>query len=164
MHLMASNQYAALALLVYDILLRFDKERDFIWGTNFRNSPIRWTFLFIRCFALAANLSTVFLGHTVDNPLNVNSYGLCMGYFVLQATAGQLMLTAVHLILMSRVRMLYTKRRHIVDALFASLLLAEGAVMIRALIVGFPLFQLGPHCVTRTPAVGVVSYGAPSFL
>ncbi|KZP17193.1 hypothetical protein FIBSPDRAFT_957372 [Athelia psychrophila] len=159
MHLSTSNQYAALALLVYDMLLRFDTELDFVWGANFRNTPIQWTFLFIRYFALASKISTIFLGHTTDNPLNFGSYGLCMGYFILQAIAGQLMLTAVHFVLISRVRMLYAKRRYIVDALFASLLLAEAAVMIRACIVTFPHLQLGPRCIARSPVAGVVSYG-----
>ncbi|KZP17184.1 hypothetical protein FIBSPDRAFT_957363 [Athelia psychrophila] len=159
MRLVASNQYAALALLVYDMLLRFDTELNFVWGTNFKSTPIQWTFLFIRYFSLAANTTIVLLGYTIDSPLNLGSYGLCVGYFVLQAVAGQLMLTAIHLVLMSRVRMLYAKRRYIVDTLFAFLLLAEAATMIRACIVTLPYFQFGPHCVALSPEIDVVAYG-----
>ncbi|KZP17201.1 hypothetical protein FIBSPDRAFT_1047017 [Athelia psychrophila] len=159
MRLLASNQYAALALLVYDMLLRFDTELNFVWGTNFRSTPIQWTFLFIRYFSLAANTTIVLLRYTIDDPLNLGSYGLCAGFFVLQAMAGQLMLIAVHLVLMSRVRMLYAKRRYIVDALFAFLLLAEAATMIRACVVTLPYIQFGPHCVALSPEIDIVAYG-----
>ncbi|KZP17197.1 hypothetical protein FIBSPDRAFT_34510 [Athelia psychrophila] len=82
-----------------------------------------------------------------------------MGYFVFQSIAGQLMLTAIHLILMSRVRMLFAKRRYIVDTLFVFLILAETAVILRICIVTFPHFQLGPHCAAHIPAVDDISYG-----
>ncbi|KZP17187.1 hypothetical protein FIBSPDRAFT_1047007 [Athelia psychrophila] len=159
MRLSTSNRHAALALLVYDMLLRFDKERSFVWGTNFRSTPIQWTFLFIRYFSLAATISIVVLGHTTDNLLTFGSHSLCAGYFVLHAMAGQLLLTAVHLVLMSRVRMLYTKNRRIVDAVFAFLLLAEAATMIRACVVTLPYFQFGPRCVALSPADDAISYG-----
>ncbi|KZP17212.1 hypothetical protein FIBSPDRAFT_1047021 [Athelia psychrophila] len=60
---------------------------------------------------------------------------------------------------MSRVRMLYAKNRHIADAVFVLLLLAEAATLIRAVAVTLPYFQFGPHCVVLSPGIEVVSYG-----
>ncbi|KAJ7115397.1 hypothetical protein C8R44DRAFT_984099 [Mycena epipterygia] len=153
---------AALALLVYDILLTFDEEVSVIW-------PRRWTgmkclFFVIRYMPVLLQIPTLFVG-TELSPHFHYTYRDCMAWSIYRAVAPFVIMVAVDYILILRVFALYNNSRAI-KVIISILFLLDLLTMVISM--GFSLSVLGfddSHLcvVTHFPMYSIV-YSASAIM
>ncbi|KAH9024338.1 hypothetical protein EDB84DRAFT_1507095 [Lactarius hengduanensis] len=158
---------AALAFLVWDILMTLDQEVEAVW-TKPNKFYTKWLFFFVRYFAVAmhwhADVSTriVFSLHY--------TYSDCVKWYIFQEVGTQALIAAVEFILIVRVHALYDRSR-IVTSILLLLFIVENIVMIVALVRVVLEIGFDPICtVVHSPpmlllfAIAFVSFETVLFI
>ncbi|KAJ3522781.1 hypothetical protein NMY22_g11738 [Coprinellus aureogranulatus] len=149
------NCVAALALLLYDILLTVEQEVRVIW-------PVSWTFtkflfFFVRYFTVLLQISVMFIG---TPPLRFTNHE-CYIWNVYQGLSSVLIITAVDYILVLRVFALYHRSpgvRYFVAALYVF----EVITMSVGLGLAIPKLKYDEYCtIIDSPETFLISAGAP---
>ncbi|KAH6919333.1 hypothetical protein BKA70DRAFT_47775 [Coprinopsis sp. MPI-PUGE-AT-0042] len=149
------NFAAAVAFLVYDVLITFPDEVRLIW-------PIPWSFtkvvfFFIRYFPIVMQMSTQFYGV----PLLEYSPRGCYIWNVYQALGAILVMGAVDYILILRVFAMYPRNKT-VRWLSVILYAAEMSTMAIGIGLSVPQLEFDKHCVVfKTPITTLISAGCP---
>lgn len=139
---------AALAFLVYDILITTDKEVDLIW-------PKPWSFLkiiyfFVRYVPLLVQIPILFVGTELSVGLNYTPHD-CFIWMTYQAVVLITVVATVETILILRVFALYHGNR-LVKYLVGSLYLVELGGMCAGLVLGVPKIEYNSICVVTGAA------------
>jgi len=126
---------AALAFLVWEILITFDDEVQYIWPKP-NTAWIKAIFLFLRYFPLCIQLCNRVLDEMVIQEQHLNASAL-RTWYISQVVVAHLTMTGVEFVMMARVYALYHNRRWVGWG-FVCLLLAETIIMIIGLLVTLP--------------------------
>ncbi|KAH8986466.1 hypothetical protein EDB92DRAFT_1949136 [Lactarius akahatsu] len=159
---------AALAFLVWDILITLDQEVEAVW-TKPNKFYTKWLFFFVRYFAVAMQVALLFVGTRIAFSLHY-TYSDCVKWYVFQEVGTQALIAAVEFILIVRVHALYDRSR-IVTSILVLLFIAENIVMIVTLVRVVPEIGFDRICtVVHSPprlllfAVAFVSFETVLFI
>ncbi|KAH9023637.1 hypothetical protein EDB84DRAFT_468732 [Lactarius hengduanensis] len=179
---------AALAFLVWDILITLDQEVEAVW-TKPNKFYTKWLFFFVRYFAVAMQMSVLsffspsrsvifysfrlsallFVGTRMALSLHY-TYSDCVKWYIFQEVGTQALIAAVEFILIVRVHALYDRSR-IVTSILVLLFIAENIIMIVTLVRVVPEIGFDPICtVVHSPprlllfAVAFVSFETILFI
>ncbi|KAH9041883.1 hypothetical protein EDB83DRAFT_2295451 [Lactarius deliciosus] len=159
---------AALAFLVWDILITLDQEVEAVW-TKPNKFYTKWLFFFVRYFAVAMQIALLFVGTRIAFTLHY-TYSDCVKWYIFQEVGTQALIAAVEFILIVRVHALYDRSR-IVTSILLLLFIAENIVMIVTLVRVVPEIGFDPICtVVHSPprlllfAVAFVSFETVLFI
>ncbi|KAJ6495695.1 hypothetical protein C8R47DRAFT_369603 [Mycena vitilis] len=151
------SSLAALAFLVYDILLTLDDEVKFPW------TRMKMLFLFIRYIPLCVQISVLFIASPeLTPPLHFTAHD-CFIWQVYQGVATVLVFAAVDYVLILRVYALYYNNptvRKLVLAAFA----LEVAGMCVGLGLALPGIQFDEICLVTKISPTLLIYGAATLL
>lgn len=128
---MDMSSVAALTFLVWDILITLDQEVNAIWSKPNRFYS-KWLFFFVRYFAVAMQVSMLFVGTQFSLGFHYTESD-CVKWYVFQEVSTQLLIAGVESILIIRVHALYDRNRYLTLILIV-LFLAENIVMTITLI------------------------------
>ncbi|KAH8999700.1 hypothetical protein EDB86DRAFT_2828309 [Lactarius hatsudake] len=134
---------AALAFLVWDILITFDQEVEAVWMKP-NKFYTKWLFFFVRYFAVAMQIALLFVGTRIAFSLHY-TYSDCVKWYIFQEVGTQALIAAVEFILIVRVHALYDRSR-IVTSILLLLFIAENIVMIVTLVRVVPEIGFDPIC------------------
>lgn len=148
---------AAIAFLVWDVLITFGDEVDLVWSKphTFR---MKWLFLFVRYFAVALQLSLIFDGTDVAKPFHYTLHA-CRIWYIFQEVSTQVLIAAVEIVLMLRVQAIYHRQPIITNGLYA-LFLAENTCMVIALVRVVPGVEFDEACIVTRSPFGLVYFAA----
>ncbi|KAF9256378.1 hypothetical protein L218DRAFT_216911 [Marasmius fiardii PR-910] len=137
------SSVAALAFLVYDVLITIDEEVNLIW-------PRPWSFLkviyvFVRYIPVLVQISIIFVGTELPVALNYTPRD-CFIWMTYQAAALITIVATVDLILILRVFALYHDNR-LVKYIVGALYLVYLAGMCAGLVLGVPKIKYNSLCV-----------------
>ncbi|THU95671.1 hypothetical protein K435DRAFT_778915 [Dendrothele bispora CBS 962.96] len=126
---------AALFFQLWDTLITFDDEVEFIWPKP-TSSWIKWVFLFARYFSLATHICSraIELSITYNRPLNENTVRI---WFSLQGVVALIVFMGAELVMMARVYALYNQNKRVAFG-FIILLLFELLGTILGTALNFP--------------------------
>ncbi|KAI9457485.1 hypothetical protein BJY52DRAFT_1086453, partial [Lactarius psammicola] len=166
--LTSSPPVAALAFLVWDILITLDQEVEAIW-TKPNKSYAKWLFLFVRYFAVAMQIALLFIGTRLAFSFHY-TYGDCVKWYIFQEVGTQALIAAVEFVLIIRVHALYDRSR-IVTSILVLLFIVENVVMAVTLVKVVPEIGFDRICtVVHSPprlllfAVAFVSFETVLFI
>ncbi|TFY77004.1 hypothetical protein EWM64_g7007, partial [Hericium alpestre] len=150
------SSLASLAFLVWDILITLDDEIRCIWSKPNRFWT-KWLFLFVRYFAVAIQVATLFVGTEIAVELHY-AYHSCVSWYIFQEVSTQILIISVELILMIRVHALYD-RNYIITAILFALFLVENITMIITLVHVVPGVQFDEACVVLHTPGSLIYFG-----
>ncbi|EPQ53034.1 hypothetical protein GLOTRDRAFT_139984 [Gloeophyllum trabeum ATCC 11539] len=116
---------ASLTFIVWDIVITFDQEVEYIWSQPAR-SPLKWLFIFARYFTVIVQIIFA-LDYIGVLQVWGGNLPVCQAWFTLQSLAIQAVTSTTEAMLMMRVYALYNRNRKVrcgLVVLFASELLA----------------------------------------
>lgn len=141
--------------LLYDVLLTFDEEVQYIWPIAWKTT--KFAYYFVRYFPVLFLLSIQFYG----TPSYVYSNHACYIWNAYQAVATILIITGADYILLLRVFALYPANRtvrHLATVFYFAELVTSSIGMGLAI----PYLRYDQHCgVTEAPATFLIAAGAP---
>ncbi|KZP18511.1 hypothetical protein FIBSPDRAFT_593255 [Athelia psychrophila] len=155
-----TNATGALVLLVWEYLITFDDEVNFIWCKPNR-ALVKWLFLFLRYFSLFAQIGNQVLSEKIASSVPVSASS-CRMWYTWRLVAAQVMLVAVEVLLIIRVYALYNKSKRIVLCLL-TLVLAEVACSATNSIINIPRLLFSPACSTVLELRPVIQFGIISI-
>lgn len=118
---------SAVSFLLYDSAITLDNEIKYIWSKP-KSAWIKWQYLFIRYFAISAQIINRIVQFNLLRTPHLNLTSL-RNWFISQVIVGNLLMTAVEFVLVVRVYALYDRARWLLYA-FICLFLAEAATII----------------------------------
>ncbi|KAF8888040.1 hypothetical protein BD779DRAFT_474837 [Infundibulicybe gibba] len=128
------NNVASLTFLIYDLILSLDNEVEFIWKKP-NSSWIKWQFLFTRYFALASQICNCSIDFAIiSSSLDLR---LLRGWYMSQAVVSDIIVTAVEVLLMLQLYVLYNKSTKLV-AVFCVIIFAETVALIIGIAFNLP--------------------------
>ncbi|EKM60021.1 uncharacterized protein PHACADRAFT_250873 [Phanerochaete carnosa HHB-10118-sp] len=134
---------AALAFLVWDILITLDDEAVHIWMTEFQ--PLKILYIFTRYYSALALII-------------VNTQTLsCKGWVIIEGTSAVLLEIAVETILILRIYAMYTANRRLLYALIFGLVV-QVTIMVAALGASLPQLKDSPQCAELVFPTGIIAY------
>ncbi|KAF9485514.1 hypothetical protein BDN70DRAFT_591086 [Pholiota conissans] len=153
------NAVAALAFLLWDTMITFADEVQYIWPQS-RHSPTKWVFLFTRYFGLLAQARLV----SINLALEVGNFStdVCRMLYVSQVVFGGTLMACIQALLMLRVYALCTQNRRIAFAMIA-LLVAELGSMPGAIHMTLP-DVIGNMCMKPITIRDIVVFGVSAML
>ncbi|KAI0311623.1 hypothetical protein OF83DRAFT_1068479, partial [Amylostereum chailletii] len=170
---------AALAFLAWDILITLDQEVRYIWSCvptfppppplltreHARRRPhgcwTKWLFLFIRYFALAIQISILFVGTELAAELGYSPHA-CVAWYIWQEVGTEVLIASVEVVLIVRLQALYNRHRALTYALY-TLFALENAAMIVTLVRVVPDVRFDAACVVVHSPGGLL-YFAVAFI
>ncbi|KAH9974224.1 hypothetical protein BJV74DRAFT_753527, partial [Russula compacta] len=148
---------AALSFLAWDILITLDQEVDTVWSKPNRFYS-KWLFLFVRYFAVAMQISLLFVGTRISLNFHYTERD-CIKWYIFQEVGTQLLVAAVEFILIIRVHALYD-RKIAVTATILSLFLVENVIMIVTLAKVIPRVRFDSNCTVIHSPSGLIFFAA----
>ncbi|KAI0277553.1 hypothetical protein BGY98DRAFT_608682 [Russula aff. rugulosa BPL654] len=97
---MDMSSIAALSFLVWDILITLDQEVVAVWSRA-NSSYSKWLFFFVRYFAVAMQISLLFVGSELSIAFHYTESD-CVKWYIFQEVGTQLLVAAVESILIVR--------------------------------------------------------------
>ncbi|KAF6748843.1 hypothetical protein DFP72DRAFT_554594 [Ephemerocybe angulata] len=144
---------AALAFLVYDIILTIPDEVQYVWPNPWSIS--KFAFVFVRYFPPLLEVSTQFYGAPL--PLRYSKRG-CYVWNVYQGLASILLVAAVDYILVLRIFALYSSNIH-VKTMSAILYVLEITTMCIGIGLAIPKMVFDEHCVVTSSSITMTIAG-----
>ncbi|KII84044.1 hypothetical protein PLICRDRAFT_57875 [Plicaturopsis crispa FD-325 SS-3] len=151
-HVLRSSHVAAVALLVWDILITFDDEVRYIWiGGKYSIPTVKYLFLFIRYFAVFVQIAQIIFRRFIQVRFAQPSLALCHAWEIFDLMSAECVLVAVEILLMLRVYALF--ERDLRMAWFLLLLLViEITIMTFLVAYTLPNMHFSVFCIsTSTP-------------
>ncbi|KAI0048459.1 hypothetical protein FA95DRAFT_1038106 [Auriscalpium vulgare] len=143
------SSVAALAFLIWDVLITLDDEVEYIWRKPNRYWA-KWLYLFVRYFAVMIQIALLFVGTEIAASLHYGPHA-CVSWYIFQEVTTQVLIASVEIILMIRVHALYDRNRAVTATLLL-LFLAENITMIATLVAVAQDVQMNSYCVVlHTP-------------
>ncbi|KAF8466810.1 hypothetical protein DFH94DRAFT_600929, partial [Russula ochroleuca] len=140
---------AALSFLVWDVLITLDQEVDAIWSRT-NTSYSKWLFFFVRYFAVAMQISLLFVGTELSIGFHYTDSD-CVKWYIYQEVGTQLLIAAVESVLIVRVHALYDRNLSVTVPLVV-LFVLENISMIVTLVIVIPGVHFDATCtVIRSP-------------
>ncbi|KAK0484383.1 hypothetical protein EDD18DRAFT_709774 [Armillaria luteobubalina] len=154
---------SAIAFLIWELLITFDREVDFIWSKP-RYSWIKWSFLFARYFPLLAGLA----GRVIDSivlyrqpiPISLNALRI---WYICQVLILHLMMLGAEIVMMARVYALYHRHRY-VGGVFFLLLLGESTSVIVGLALNLPSKDFDSGDLITTSSKSFIYFGISAMI
>lgn len=154
---------SAIAFLIWELLITFDREVDFIWSKP-RNSWIKWTFLFARYFPLLAGLC----GRVIDSivlyrqpiPIPLNTLRI---WYICQVLILHLMMLGAEIVMMARVYALYSRNRYI-GGVFLLLLFGESTSVVVGLALNLPSKDFDSGDLITTSSKSFIYFGISAMI
>ncbi|TFK74284.1 hypothetical protein BDN72DRAFT_80022 [Pluteus cervinus] len=150
------GKIASVSFLLWDVLITLDQEVEYIWSKP-RNSWMKWQFFFTRYFAVAAQVTNRCIEGVIVSGVYLDTDPL-KRWFISEIFVGNLLMTAVEVVLMVRVYALYGKNRWI-GALFCLMLIAEAIAMVVGVVRNLPDGQFKEFNVLTTTPYSFIYYG-----
>lgn len=151
---MDMSSIAALSFLVWDILITLDLEVDAIWSRT-NTSYSKWLYFFVRYFAVAMQISLLFVGTELSIGFHYTESD-CVKWYIFQEVGTQLLVAVVESILIVRVHALYDRNRSVTVPLVVLFLLENLAMMVTLIFV-VPGVQFDATCtVVRSPPTLII--------
>ncbi|KDR80974.1 hypothetical protein GALMADRAFT_241553 [Galerina marginata CBS 339.88] len=156
--LVSYHEVGALVFLMWDIMITFADEVQYIWPQN-RRSPTKWVFLFTRYFGLLAQARLV----SINLSLGMGTYSLdvCRMIYTSQVVFGGMLMACIQSVLMLRVYALYTQDHRIAFAMIA-LLVAELGFIPGAIHLTMPT-STGNMCMKPITIFDIALFGASAL-
>ncbi|KAH9016688.1 hypothetical protein EDB85DRAFT_2295106 [Lactarius pseudohatsudake] len=160
---------AALAFLVWDILMTLDQEVEAVW-TKPNKFYTKWLFFFpfqiVILYSFRLN-ALLFVGTRIVFSLHY-TYSDCVKWYIFQEVGTQALIAAVEFILIVRVHALYDRSR-IVTSILLLLFIVENIVMIVALVrvvleIGFDPICTVVHSPPMLLLIAFVSFETVLFI
>ncbi|KAK0454696.1 hypothetical protein EV421DRAFT_436257 [Armillaria borealis] len=153
---------SAIAFLIWELLITFDREVDFIWKP--RNSWIKWAFLFARYFPLLAGLC----GRVIDSivlyrqpiPIPLNALRI---WYICQVLILHLMMLGAEIVMMARVYALYNRNRYI-GGVFLLLLFGESTSVVVGLALNLPSKDFDSGDLITTSSKSFIYFGISAMI
>jgi len=152
---------AALVFLVWENLITFDDEVNYIWpkpGTAWLKS----VFLFLRYCTLCVSICNRILDEEVIQQQHL-SHSALRAWYISQVVIAHLAMTGVEFVMMARVYALYHNNRWVVWG-FGCLLLAETIVVIAGLFITLPGVHFEPLLQLRSTPHSFVYLGISALV
>ncbi|KAF8888106.1 hypothetical protein BD779DRAFT_1525611 [Infundibulicybe gibba] len=150
---------ASLTFLLYETACTFDDEIKYIW-TQPRRSLTKWVYLFMRYFALLAQMRLVALFMTISTG-NVST-ALCRDLYISQAVGGGILMICLQAILTIRVYALYIRSKRVAIASLV-LLSCEFIAMPINIRMILPLVDLTQMCLRTITLLDVIMFGVSTL-
>ncbi|KAH9985263.1 hypothetical protein BJV77DRAFT_1071528 [Russula vinacea] len=169
------SSVAALSFLVWDVLITLDQEVDAIWssvlfffsGVAFSHLSLRrtnssyskWLFFFVRYFAVAMQISLLFVGTELSISFHYTESD-CVKWYIYQEVGTQLLVAAVESILIVRVHALYDRNLSVTVPLVV-LFVLENIAMIATFVTVIPGVRFDATCtvIRSPPSLLIFAYG-----
>lgn len=151
-----SWQLGSLVFLLYEIVITFDDEVNLIWSRP-NTCWVKWIFLFIRYFALAAQLAN----RSIESAIRSNLYldtELLRHWFSCQVVVATILMLAVELVLMARVYALY-KKSMCIGGILLVLLLGEVLTVLIGVAMTAPGNDFGVKNILASSPSSYTSFG-----
>ncbi|KDQ54545.1 hypothetical protein JAAARDRAFT_196461 [Jaapia argillacea MUCL 33604] len=153
------SSLASLTFLVWDVCITFADEVECVWSRPV-TSWTKWMFLFVRYFSILTQIALLFVGTELGVEVGLTRPDACVGWYIFQAVATQILIACADVVLMARVYALYKRKRWITMTL-SVLFVMEQVVMAISLRYVVPGLQFNDICiVTKSPPAMVVFGGA----
>ncbi|KAH7882181.1 hypothetical protein F5I97DRAFT_433960 [Phlebopus sp. FC_14] len=143
---------ASLVFLVWDILVTYEVEVEYIWPKP-RRSFFKWLFFYLRYF----NLFCQIWHQIAIQSLTSGQSSMCKAWFIYSTVVSQASFTAIEVILAARVFALFNKSYRVAYCL-AILITGEVATMAINAAHTIPLMPQDGVCVVMKPPKEIMNY------
>ncbi|KZV69523.1 hypothetical protein PENSPDRAFT_478821 [Peniophora sp. CONT] len=151
------SSVAATIFLLWDILLTIGDESVYIWPKP-HTYWAKWLFLFVRYFALALQISLLFVGTRIAADFGY-THSACVIWYIYQEVAVSLLIFSVEFILVIRVKALYHRNNVLIWILYF-LFLVEVVAMSVSLSKAVPLVGFDSACVVTHSPLELIYFAA----